>query len=92
MFATAKWWLLRLAVPATTRITFAGGEARLAKGRAPAPWLADCGAIATELGIVRGALEVVRRPGGPVLRFSPDVPPSSHQRFRNVFGVHRAKW
>ena len=89
MIATAIYWLKRLAHPPTFVITVRNGVARRTKGTVPAQWIADCTTIAADFGIARGHVEGVCSDRGLGLRFSPDVPARSHQRFRNVFAVHR---
>lgn len=91
MFRTAAYWLVRLANPAAFVITIADGTARCSRGVAPAAWTADCAAIGAEFGIRHGHVEGVRRLWGLGLRFSPGIPPASHQRFRNVFATHLRK-
>lgn len=83
----AAYWLVRLARPPVFVVTFRAGRATAANGAPPAEWLADCGAIAAEFGVERGHVDAVRAPHGLALRFSPDVPAASHQRFRNVFAL-----
>lgn len=90
MLASAFYWLQRAVNPPLFAIDFARGEPRIVKGLVPAAWLADCAVLAAQFGIHRGRVDGVRTWRGVELRFSPDLPAASHQRFRNTFGVHRA--
>jgi hypothetical protein len=83
-------WLGRAANPPLFAVVVADGVARLAQGTATAAWIADCTTIAREFSIDRGHIEAVRTWRGVVLRFSPEVPVASRQRFRNVFALHRS--
>lgn len=80
------YWLRRLADPPDFVVSFGAAGPRLARGRLAARWLADAAAVAADFGIRSGHVEGVRRAGSLVLRFSPAIPPASHQRFRNVLG------
>jgi hypothetical protein len=81
--------LLLLADPPLFTIVFDSTGVRVARGRPPAAFVADCADVAAELGLDHGALHGVRRAGRVVLRFA-NVPAHAHQRLRNVFGVHAA--
>ena len=83
------WWLRRTASPALFSIRIEGGTARLAKGQAPAAWVAACAEVGRDFGIERGVVDGARSVRGVVLRFSPGVPAASHQRLRNLFAVYR---
>jgi len=91
VIGAAFHWLRRLANPPLFVITLSGGTAQLVQGVATEAWVADCAAIAAEFGIARGCVEGVRTWRGVELRFSPDVPAASRQRFRNVFALHRSR-
>lgn len=89
MLRAAFHWLQRRANPAVSTVAIDGGAARLRRGTAPAAWVEDCGRIAADFGIERGLVDVVHTARGLGLRFSASIPASSHQRFRNVFALHR---
>ncbi len=89
MLGNAFHWLQRRANPPLFVVTIHGGTAQCTKGEAPPLWIADIAAIADDLGIEQGRIDGVRTWRGVELRFSPDLPAISHQRFRNTFGVHR---
>ena len=91
MLTRACYWLSRAVNPPLFAVVVSGGVARLATGTATAAWVADCTAIARDFGIDRGRIEGVRTWRGIGLRFSPDVPVASRQRFRNVFALHRSR-
>ena len=78
-------FLVRKALPLSNS---AGTHAE--RGRVPPGLLADCIDVAAAFAIERGRVEAVRGLHGFTLRFSPAIPAGSHQRFRNVFGVHLA--
>lgn len=80
--------LHRLAIPAALAVRFEAGAARAERGKVRAALLADCADVAATFAIRRGRVEAVRGWRGLSLRFSPGIPKASHQRFRNVFGVH----
>ena len=82
--------LHRLARPALLAIRFAGGTTKAERGKVHAALLGDCADVAAVFAIVRGRVEAVRGLRGLSLRFSPEIPAASHQRFRNVFGVFLA--
>lgn len=88
MLRTILFWLARMAQPAEFAVAFAHGVARVQRGSPPAAWLADCDDLAREFGLRAGSVDAVRIAGRLHLRFSPAVPRSLHQRFRNVFGTH----
>ena len=89
MLASAFHWLRRLANPPLFVVTITGGVARVTKGQAPPLWIGEITSIAGDFGIHCGRIDGVRTWRGVELRFSPDLPAASHQRFRNTFGVHR---
>ncbi len=89
MLGRALHWVEGLVNPPVFAVAFANGEVRVAKGPVTAAWLADCTAIAREFGIAAGRVEGMRMGRGVELRFSREVPAASHQRFRNVFAMHR---
>jgi hypothetical protein len=80
--------LQTLAAPPLWTITFGRHGARCTRGRVAAGWLADCQDLASHFDLTHGRVDGVRRGRAIALRFSPDVPAASHQRFRNVFGTH----
>ena len=82
--------LSRVCRPALWSIEFHGAGPRAIAGQVPPGLLADCRDIAAQFAIEHGRVDVVRGPHGPTLRFSPAIPAASHQRLRNVFGVHIA--
>ena len=82
--------LHRLAIPAVLAIRFDSAGTHAERGRVPPGLLADCIDVAAAFAIERGRVEAVRGLHGFTLRFSPAIPAGSHQRFRNVFGVHLA--
>jgi hypothetical protein len=82
--------LQRLAIPAVVAIRFRPAGPQAERGRVPPGLLADCADVAAEFAIDSGRVEAVRGLHGLTLRFAPTIPASSHQRFRNVFGVHLA--
>lgn len=88
VWRAALYWLMRLANPPVFVITITDGVARLAKGKAAPSWIDDCCAVAADFGIQSGHVEGVRGLRSVGLRFSPDIPAVSHQRFRNVLAVH----
>ena len=92
MLRRALFWLDRCVRPAAFSVAFGPGRVRPARGRVPAGFLHDCAAIAAEFGIARGRVDALHTWRGPALRFSPDVPASSHQRFRNVFALLPRGW
>lgn len=89
MLDAAFTWLRHLGNSPLFVISLAGGTARLVKGKATMAWLDDCTAIARDFGIVSGTVEAVRTWRGVGLRFSPEISAASHQRFRNVYGIHK---
>lgn len=80
--------LTRLCRPPVLAVEFRDGAPRARAGVVPPGLLADCRDIAEQFALGDGRVEVVRGGRGLELRFSPELPPASHQRFRNVFGVH----
>jgi hypothetical protein len=81
--------LWRLVVRPAFVIEILDGTARLRRGEAPAGLVAEFGDVARDFAIQGGTIYGVRARHGLTLDFSTDVPPSAHQRFRNVLSVHR---
>jgi Protein of unknown function (DUF3634) len=90
MLRALTHWLQRLANPPLCSLEFVPEGVRCRRGSPPPSFVTDCGDVARELGIARGHLDVVGSEGRLQLRFSPELPARSHQRFRNVLGVHLA--
>ena len=83
-------WLQRLANPPLCTLEFTPTGVRCRRGTPPPAFVNDCGDVAREFDLTRGWLDVIGREGRLQLRFSPELPAHSHQRFRNVLGVHLA--
>jgi hypothetical protein len=58
------------------------------RGKISGRFVGECQAICRDWGITTGTVKGVRTRDGVVLRFSPEVPPEHHQRFRNAWGIH----
>jgi hypothetical protein len=89
VFRHAIYWLLRVANPPVCALRIQDGRVQLVKGRPPPAFVSGCSDIAAHFAIRNGHVDCVAGPRGLTLRFSPDVPAASHQRFRNVLGMHR---
>jgi hypothetical protein len=85
-------WLIRLIIPPEFVIELRDGSATGRKGAIPGPFLSDCSDIARHFQLQGGRIYGTRGRGGLVLEFSPDLPPESHQRFRNLFGTYRHRF
>ena len=66
------------------------GRARLWQGQAPQAFVKECAEIAAQRELSRGLIFGCRRGRGLVLEFR-GVPESCHQRFRNVWQIHRGR-
>ena len=65
------------------------GTAVATRGQPPAGLIAEFAATSRDLDMGRGTIYAVSGANGLKLEFSTDIPEHAHQRFRNVFGVHR---
>jgi hypothetical protein len=81
--------LRRAIMPPVIAIELRDGTAVPTRGEPPAGLIAEFAATGRDLQLSRGTIYVVNGSKGLTLEFSPDIPESTHQRFRNVFGVHR---
>ena len=88
MLARFFSWLGRLIDPPLFVVEIEEGVARASKGSPSPGFLSDCSDVAKTFEIKRGRLFGHRSGGGISLRFSPEIPEDSHQRFRNVLGFH----
>lgn len=79
----------RLLFPPLFVIELRSGSASVKSGEPPAGLVAEFSTTAKDVGVERGTIYVVRASHGLTLDFSPEIPDSLHQRFRNVFGVYR---
>lgn len=82
-------WLQRLAHPPLCTLEFTPAGVRC-QGTPPPSFVSDCGDVARQFELTCGRLDVIGSEGRLQLRFSPELPTHSHQRFRNVLGVHLA--
>lgn len=87
LLGNAFYWLVRLANPPAFALAFHSCGVRCTRGNLRGNWLEDCRDVAAQFGIVRGHVDGRVRDGRLVLRFSPDIPRASHQRFTNVLAV-----
>lgn len=88
MLARLFAWLGRLIDPPVFVVEIEEGAARASKG-SPAPgFLGDCSDVAKTFEIHSGRIYTHRNGGALQLRFSPEIPEESRQRFRNVLGFH----
>ena len=69
-------------------IELSEGKARAVKGKVLNRMLRDFAACAQDLRICRGTIYGERGPGHIRLAFSKDIPPSAHQRFRNLWSQY----
>ena len=90
MFVRFRSLLLRLANPPLCTLEFTPTGVRCRRGTPPPAFVNDCGDVAREFELTNGWLDVIGSAGRLQLRFSPELPEYSHQRFRNVLGVHLA--
>lgn len=65
------------------------GAAQVRRGDPPPALVAEFSATARDLDVASGKIYAVRVAQGLALEFSSEIPPHTHQRFRNVFGIHR---
>ena len=82
-------WLKRLILPPEFTIKIRGGEVVSARGRVPKGLRSDCQDIAKQCGVENGTVCGISSGQGIRLEFSPGVPASSHQRFRNACTMRR---
>ncbi len=64
------------------------GKVRLKRGKVLGQFVAECQQICAEWKVERGSIRGVRYSGRVALRFSREIPPEHHQRFRNAWGMH----
>ena len=83
--------LFRFLFPPVFVISIQDGSVHKRRGRVAAAFLNDCSDVAREAGIISGTIYGVRHRGGVGLEFSSNIPPDCHQRFRNVWGLHRGR-
>lgn len=88
MIRNAGYWLVRLARPPIFSVRIRRGIVQPSKGLVPPGVLNDFRAVVQDFGIDAGYVDCVASFGRVLARFSPEVPDSSHQRFRNVLGAH----
>jgi hypothetical protein len=81
-------WLGRLIDPPVFVVEFEDGAARASKGSPSPGFLSDCSDVAKTFEIRSGRIYAHRNGAALQLRFSPEIPEESHQRFRNVLGFH----
>lgn len=91
MIRNIGYWLVRLARPPLFSVRIRRGSVQPSKGQVPPGVLNDFLAVVRDFGIDDGYVDCVTSSGRVLARFSPAVPGSSHQRFRNVLGAHRIR-
>jgi len=64
------------------------GKVSVARGRLSKKLLEDCQHLISESNIRRATIKGFSKAGRIKLRFSRHIPPSYHQRFRNIWGFH----
>jgi Protein of unknown function (DUF3634) len=79
----------RAVIPPIFVIELRSGSAVVRSGEPPGGLVSGLSDTARDLGLASGTIYAVRGAHGPTLEFSSGIPETAHQRFRNVFGVHR---
>lgn len=65
------------------------GQATVVHGKVNGRFVAECQMICDQWKVSRGRVAGSRNPDGRIsLRFSREIPPQHHQRFRNAWGMH----
>jgi hypothetical protein len=87
--AVAVWQTVLLGSRPAFVIDFEEGRASLRSGKAPAKFLQSCDEIAASASLATGTIRGVRDRRGISLVFSRDIPPITHQQFRNAWHLER---
>lgn len=63
------------------------GKVSVRRGKVPGRFVGECQQICTDWKISAGTVKGFRVAGRVSLRFSREIPPEHHQRFRNAWGI-----
>jgi len=78
-----------LFTPAIFEIEIQGDRLRVRRGEAPGGIVSEFADAARDFDLRRGTLRAIRTGTGVTLAFSSEIPPETHQRFRNILALYR---
>jgi len=89
MIRNAVDFIRHILSPPAFIIKNTNGKPVATRGKVTAAFIRECEDLCTLRNIQQGTIYGSRQSHGIVLEFSSEIPESSHQRFHNVWNIHR---